>query len=446
MHEPLIQKRLGTPFQWIAVVACIFVLLLTAIRIQQQYHPGGPYRSELAGMVDFHNGVYQPTRAFMQKVSPYGNAFAESFPVERPAPAYSPLVFLIHVPLAIVPLPLADALCFLLVAALFWAIAKWSVAEADSTTNNQVANSWLLVVMLFIAVSRPGHTTLVSGYFTAELALGVILAFHYARKNPLLSGVGIALASCKPTFAIPLGLTMLARRDFVALFWGVAFSMVGALIAGCWLASDMGWTGLLESIKEGQSAHMADAFEYPVNTWTRIDIVAIVAKWLESNPSELTQLLWMLPLIALPCFTLWKIAGWRLSPNRQEESCGVNRNSLHAVTDSASAMIASLAITVTLYRHVYDALLLLPCIVTLGFRRTPFSRPERIFLLTLVGAPFWNYLSSETILNRIDGGPIWYGVLTSMNAVALAIALLYVCGRWIAICQKESRISNGFPK
>lgn len=406
------------------MLGIVFVLGLTAYRVVRQYHTGGDYTPEMAGMVDFHNGSYYPSQAFMAGVSPYGDAFASDYPVSRPSPANSPFIFLLHIPLALLPLPVADMVCFALITCLLGALTYLPLRETISPESL----SWWPVLFLGVLLSRPAHTTLVSGYFTAELALGVLLALRYSTSRPTWSAVGVLLASGKPTFALPLGLVMLFRGNIRALTLGVAFSVLAAVLCGGWVIGHSSLSEFVETIRQGQAAHMADDFELPVTNWTRIDIVGILAKWTEQNPSELFQVVAMLPLMILPCVSLWKL-------HRNGDSTGIT---------TLSGMIAILALLVTLYHHIYDALICIGPIIGLLFgnylRLGKQSLALRVTLLVLIALPAVNYLSSQAFLMRYGQSAWVYGFLTSLNAVCLTSALILCCG--IALRTQPSASSS----
>ena len=359
-------------------------------------------------MVDFHNGIYFPTLAFTQGVSPYGLQYAQEYKVPRPAPAYSPFVFLAHIPFALLPLPAADICCFIFVLLTYAAIVYIVLSEF----NGSNILSWFPVVLLLLLISRPGHTTLVSGYFTGELALGILIALRYARSLPWLAACGVLLASGKPTAVIPLGLILLFRGNWKSLIIGTLLSGFFAAIAVFWLVSNIGFEALVASIREGQAAHMADPIELPVNTWTRIDIVAIANKWLGGDPSEMVQLLMLLPLMIFPGITLWK---------RQKQ--GDDSGSI-----TLSGGIAVLAILTTFYHQVYDSIICFAPIAALFFSVDrdfcKLSKFKKCSLIFLISAPLWNYLSSEYFLSRIGEYNAIEIILTSINSVLLCAGLI----------------------
>ncbi len=363
------------------------------------------------GQFDFHNGVYFPALAFLDGVSPYGQAFPEQYPVTRPLPMMSPLMLLLHSPLAMMPVRLAEILYFLvncgLLAALAWYCVNWLPPGNTRIT-------WLLGSCALIVASRAGHTTLFTGYLTALMVVGSLMALAHARSQPWLAAIGVAITSCKPTYAIPLFLLMIARGDRVAAFRGLGLSIVGAVIGLGRLCLANSPQQLWLDLQQGQSAHMADSYEFPVNTWTRIDALALVAKWMEANPGEVTHLLVMMCLLPLPALALWRLQFIKHHQNAAGLSSGL----------MAVSMLA------TLYHHVYDALLLFPAAMGLILcepsteRGSPRLRLVLALLLLLVA---WNYPSSELFLKLAPLSDAQHRMLTSTGPVALTAAWLGLC-------------------
>ena len=407
------------------------VVGLTAFRIYRQYHPGGNYDAAHGGMSDFHNGAYYPAAALAKGISPYGDHFAATYPVARAAPPFSPAMIALHIPFVALGLPAADVAYYLFSLAVFvasaWLVAKELQRPATLLNNNSLANTslppprfaweyfgWILTAII---ASRGGHTTLLNGYFTPLLVLGTTMALSLSHRAPLWAGVGLMLAASKPNYAIPLGLLMLARGNYRSLTLGVVLSIVAGLIPAWWLASHDSWLGLIESVKQGQLAHMTDPRELPVNTWTRLDLTAILAKWLGANPSEGVQLGWMLLWMVLPVIALTR-------RKQQGDSEGVT---------SLSGLIALLALLVTFYHQVYDALILIGpfmALVMQGSLCRDWPRPTRILVGLMILTSWWNYFGSEIGMRLLGASELAQKTLTSVNGIALAISLLFAC--WLA--------------
>ena len=365
----------------------------------------------LQGQFDFHNGVYFPSRAFLDGVSPYGQSFSQLYPVTRPLPLMSPLVLLVHAPLALLPVNVAEVIYFAVNCALL-GVLGWYCVNWLPKSNTRV--TWLLVAWLLIVGSRAGHTTLFTGYLTALMVVGTVVALAHARSQPWLAALGVMIASCKPTYAIPLFLLMIARGDRTAALRGLALSIVGACLSLGRLMLVTTPQQLWLDLQQGQSAHMADSYEFPVNTWTRIDALALVAKWMDWNPGEALHLAVMICLLPLPALALWRLQFVKHDQNATGLSSGL----------MAVSMLA------TLYHHVYDALLIFPAAFGLilcepsTLRATPRLRLVIALMLLMVA---WNYPSSELFLKLAPLGEAQHRMLTSTGPVAMTAAWLGLC-------------------
>ncbi len=396
--------------QVVLALLCLVVLSLTTARVLRQYHPGGPYSAERGGMADYHNGVYFPATAVRNGISPYGKHYAESYPVARPSPAYSPFMATYHIPLTWLAIEQSDVVYFLLLILLLAATIVISLREVHVLEWKY----WFLPFFLAVLVSRSGHISLLNGYFTPELVLGAILALSYAEKIPWLSALGLLITSGKPNYVIPIMICMMARGNYRSVFLGAILCLLGGLLPAAWIASHSSWSELIASVREGQELHMADPREFPINSWTRIDLTAIISKWTGGNPSEFTQLLVMIPLLALPC---WSLRRLKLRGDRDGAT-------------TRSGAIAILGVIVSIYHHSYDALLNIAPVAGLLLSQhaswSRFTSSSRIGLILLLTVPWWNYFSSETFLHLIQGWTFLQKCLTSMNAVAMAIGLTWL--------------------
>lgn len=407
-------SRTNTRIVWGLLFALLALALCgSAIRSVLRYDDPdvAEFDRSRQGQFDFHNGLYFPALAFIEGTSPYGEAFAKRYPVTRPLPLMSPLVLILHAPLAMLPVQIAEVLYFaingLLLTALAWLCVNWlAVGERRIT--------WWLVSLFLIVASRAGHTTLFTGYLTVELVCGALLALATAQSRPWLSALGVAVTSCKPTYAIPLFLLMLARGDGRAAWRGLGLSIVGAVIAVARLLLCATPQQLWQDIQHGQSAHMTDSYELPVNTWTRIDLLAVVAKWMEWAPGELTHLVVMVCLLPLPALALWQL-----------RRAGSDR-----VPAGLSSSIIAVSILSTLYHHVYDALLVFPAVMGLALGERSMQRGSRtiqVVTAALLLFVAWNYPGSEIAVKATGVSGMSLRLLTSTGPIALTAA-------WVALC------------
>lgn len=395
------------------VLALLFAATGTGLTAWRTYKNIAPmtreYSFEKMGMVDFKNGGYLPALAFRNGVNPYSEEICERYPKDRPTPPYSPVVFVIHLPFTAMSFDVACVVYFVLNVALYGVLAYWSLTMSRSRF---FWAGWLTIFGL-IVFSRPGHISLYNGYFTPILALGTLAAVHFGKSNPVISGVGLLLTSCKPTFVIPLVILMVCRKNYRAVATGLALSAVFGAAGLMWLASFSSLGEVIAGVRQGQAAHLADEFEIPANTWTRIDLTGATAKVMEWDPGNGVYFGVMLVLLVVPCIAVWRIAD-------DESNSGAT---------GLSAMIVLLAMLVTIYHHAYDGLLLVVPWVGVTFFGSrvcgELSRGQRWALTFLLGVPAINYVATLRVREMLGVGNqdiVWHGV-TSINPVCLMLAL-----------------------
>ncbi len=225
MNDSLIKRVVRTA--WIPGLIFVLLIALTVYRTVRRYQPPGKFDTANQGYCDFHNGIYYPALAWREGVNPYGQYYADNYPVDRQIPAFSPIVLALHAPLTWLPLRAAEVVYFLLSTGLLFSSAR---LLAISIQPRSVSTSWstTLWIASLLALSRPGHVTLFNGYFTWELAWGTLMAVHYGKTRPTWAAVGLMLAAGKPTYALPLGFLLLCRGHFRTVVLGTALSIVGA--------------------------------------------------------------------------------------------------------------------------------------------------------------------------------------------------------------------------
>ena len=389
---------------------CLGLVLLTGFRAYRDYSvPSNDFDWTNRGLSDFHNGTYYPTLAFRNGDNPYAHDVGKSYPMGRSAPLFSPFVFILHLPFSFLALHQADVAFFVYNSILLAFLGYLAIRFSGSTGNIAL----LSVVMMLIYVSRPGHITLFTGYFTAEIALGTAIALHFSKSRPALAGVGLLLASGKPNFILPLLLLMLFRRDFRAVFFGTLFCGVGAVAGIMWLASFSSLADVITGFQQGQEALYADPTEIPFNTWTRVDLAGMGAKLVQSNPEDSFYLIVMLVLLWIPGFVLWRKGS-------------VDQG--HGAT-GASGMIICLSILLSIYHQSYDCLIVV--VPWVGFAlfgdkvAADVSPSIRTWVVALTAVPAANYLSTLTARNVMGLDPsgwIWQSI-TLISGVCMLVAL-----------------------
>jgi hypothetical protein len=416
--------ELGRPL-WVVVALSFLIagVAATAARTVRQYQTPGPFDPSRQGMCDFHNGIYFPTRALLAGLSPYGAEYAETNPVARQIPFFLPSILALHAPLVLLPMHVGEVLFFILSVGVLLGIA-WLLCSAEGPPQRFDVVLGITAVLVF---SRAGHITLYDGYFTFELVLATFLAIHWGERRPWLAALALAVASAKPTYILPLGFLMLVRGNVKAIVIGAVISILAAAIPLLWLAWNegegdvgKGIAVLAGQIAQTQEVHRAQEDESPLHSWTRIDLLAVLAKWTGEDPKELTHLLVMAVILAPAMWVLDRRRRW-------------------AIDDGLTGLTGGIIVTamlVSLYHQSYDALLLAAPLAGMGighqagWQRTPVALRVGLGLAMLV--PLYNYFSTRMILGWLAPDPLVVRILTSVNGVLLAIALVVLLrlGMW----------------
>lgn len=400
----------------------VVALSLTFSRIVKSYQTPGPFDPSRQGLCDFHNGIYFPATAVLRGESPYGDEYAAKYPVARQIPFFSPIILVLHAPLAILPLHVAEV-CNLLLQLLLMVAITLLVAQCAGVRNRLDA---VLMIGAAIVLSRGGHITLFNGYFTFQLVLATFLSIHWGSKKPMHAAVALLVVSSKPTYILPLGFLMLARGNIRALVAGACLSIAGAAVPLAYIAyhegeGDIaaGATIVKDQIINTQEVHRSMEDESPVYSWTRLDLFAIIAKWRGEDPGDLPHLLSMIAILIVPMAVM-------IDRTRRGVDDGL---------DGLTGGIILTGMLVSLYHQSYDALLVIPTFAGLILGRLRvWQRADwrvRWLLLTTLALPSVNYLSTRFFLLRLDLDETWIRIFTSVNGVSLTIALATMC--WMAI-------------
>lgn len=414
----------------ICAIWLIAVSLITAaaVRTTSQYQTPGPFDENRLGFCDFHNGVYFPSKAWLNGDSPYSQRYADSYPVMRQIPLYSPLLFMVHAPIATLPLHLAEGAYFALMVACIIGSAWFMVAglnqvpttprvsEAAATSKRR--QLFLLgVFSTCLLFTRAAQTTLLSGYFTLELTLATLAIFYFDNKRSWIASIALAYSSIKPTFAIPLGILLLSMGRFQVVIRGTAIAIVLGTLGVLWLAANVPTQAGIESsftdnvgvvidgMLNSQEVHRNQNWSRPSISWTRIDLLSLIAKWARIDPDDNTHLIVMLIILAPVSWLLWR--------NKDSES---SKGLL-----GLSSSVAIISLSVSMYKHVYDSIPFLAVALgslfanANGWNIVPRNRRYLIAALTLI--PLYNYSSTRMVLSRLPDSQLLYDLLTSVNAV-----------------------------
>lgn len=402
--------RFRKPF---TVLALLLVLLGTGLALGRAYKEYSHQRTEFdwtaRGLSDFR-ACYIFTKTFRNGLSPYEVQQRADLVAPRPSAPFSPLIFFLLWPLSYLSIAWAGVVFCILNVAMLGLLGYWVFRFSQQPFKLH----WWLAVFGFIIVSRSGHITLYTGYFTAILIIGTLLAFQYAHNKPWLAGVGVLLASAKPTFIIPLLILLAYRKNYRAAIWGALLSIAVGLAGLFWLAADSSVPEVINSVLTGQQAFDDDPTEFPVNTWTRVDIVGMFAKAINWIPGKAVYLVCMVILLIPPGLVI-----------RRAVADEQNRGAM-----GLTALIAMLALLVTLYHHSYDCLLVVPGVLSLLLfgNKTMVEVPPlgRWVVVVLLLVPAVNYFSTLSFRDRMgleQYSFLWQSI-TMINGFSLVISLL----------------------
>ena len=354
---------------------------------------------------DFRDAVYYPVVAFLDGRNPYDQAAqAETYPVGQPFPPYLPLTLVAHLPFGLMPHAEADALYAAAVLALTAVLAVLALGGAGV----QVTAAATLGLTALLLVSRPGQMNLLLGQVTAQVVIGAYVALRWARTKPLLAGLGLALATLKPTYGVPLAVLMLlGRGDVAAGTAGAAISAALCLAALVPLVHAAG--GVAPFVASLGGSATAFSAEHTSNAWSsfaRIDLAALAARLLGRVPDGWVEVTLGLVTAAAALVGLRRLRGDERAPTTQ---LGVG--------------LICLTLLIATYHQAYDALLLTQPAVALAagsWGRGVVAPPAlRWTVLALLAVPAVNYLASGTMVAGLNiGGPVWLAV-TAVNPLAL---------------------------
>jgi hypothetical protein len=391
----------------IAVLLFVCAVLVVGRRTYHRFVVPGEPAAAAWGFVDFRDAVYYPVVAFLDGNNPYDpTAYAATYPVGNVFPVYTPVTFLVHLPFGMVPFVPSAVAYFLWTVALMVGLALLTLRMC----RFEASAAAVFGLAFAILISQPGQWNLFLGQSAAPITLAVYAALHLARRRPWLAGLCFAVASFKPTTGAPLALLMLVRGDRLAVLVGVVLAAgVAGLLAVPVVHGAGGAGAFLESLRANYAAFVDDPTAAAEMSPYRVDVAALVSRLLGRPVSLGVELAMMLGVL------------------------GLSAAALRRLDDQARLLSASLvcvAVLVCVYHQSYEALLLtLPLLVTAHRCLVEDARVSRRhwWLLGAVAVPAGNYLVMGGVVSRMaTGGTTWL-VATSLDGVALLIALGVLC-------------------
>src|SRR5262249_54570822 len=130
------------------------------------------------------------------------------------------------------------------------------------------------------------------------VTLGALAAMSFARSRPWLAAVGLAVASIKPTFGVPLAILLFARRDFKTAIVGSALSIAAALVGlGLVFGPNLNSNGALAVLTKNQRRTAVVPGVDAATSGIRIDLPFVFDRLLGNWPPSLWSV--ALPLALL---------------------------------------------------------------------------------------------------------------------------------------------------
>jgi Glycosyltransferase family 87 len=389
------------------------VLYLTTVRTVNVYHVPVAKETIRFGLCDFHNAVYFPGLAFSRGENPYSATYAAKYPVNREMSPYSPLLLPFASLMGVLPLRMAEYLWYSTNIILMFAL---SVTLLHVTKMRIYAHRVLLVAAL-ILFSRVGQSNQVLGQLGTYFCLFTFVAVWCAPTNKYLSATGLALASIKPTFGIPLILMMLAARKVQPVVLGLLLGGVGAGLSLGWIIANEP-TELLASFENSQHAIVADKDVDPDSAWMRTDLVSVVARNFSIVSDLKFELVGML-FILIPAFA----ALWKLSSKQQ-------------TAESRSLELATVTtmIPLCIYHLSYDLLVVLPALALAISGRIFTTQKQplmyRYAYSALLVFPLINYFAAYSVMEKLHIDGMLREMLIASNPLSLLAANVVL---WIAV-------------
>lgn len=395
----------------VAVAALAGALAIVSWRTRHDLNvPNAPQLPRYA-MQDFRDVAYYPAVAFLAGDNPYDRPrYRARYPVGQDMALYSPLLMVLHAPLATLPYRTAELVYYLAAVALTIALAALSLSYAGArATIARVA--WLSAVLV---LSRPGHWNLFAGQVTLQAVLPTMIALWYGDDRPWLAGVALAIATFKPTYGLPLAVLLLARGAWRAVAIGAAVATVVTAIALTVLVAAAGSPrGFVDSIASTYAARATVPRKLEQSP-TRVDVVAGIARVFGRAPGDATTLALTLGVLGFAAVGVRRLAR-------------VGRPDAHTLATS----LACVAIVACAYHHQYDLLMLALPLAILVWRPDAVPWREepalRAAALAVVALLLVNYLSSATLVQTLDLPTGAFLALASIDGVA-HLALLAIFG------------------
>ena len=415
MSERATRSRVGVK---VAAAAFLLAAGMLAVRTVSKLNVPGHPDPERWGLADFRDNAYYAVVALRHGDNPYdATTYTRRYPVGNPFPPYAPLTLALYAPLAMMPLPWAELVFWVVTALLAVPLVGLALAACGARRDAAV----LMVVAAVVLLSRPGHWNLVLGQSAMLLAVATFGALHCLRTRPALSGVLLAVTSIKPTFGAPLAVLVTAMGGGRVVLRAAVIAALASLLVLVPLAAAAGGVqALAASMLATASAFAAKMDVRATGDGFRVDLIGLVGRLRGREAGLVGELLMGVGVLAVGV-----VAVLRVGRSQRDDA-------------HLAASVACVTVLMCMYHNPYDALLLvLPVTAALTARRfRPWSShpaAHRVLVVCLA-IPFVNYLASATaagVLGATRGTGIWAAIM-SVNGLALVVAFaILVAAAWL---------------
>jgi hypothetical protein len=360
-------------------------------------------------MGDFRSVIHCPVVTFLGGGNPYDYGQVKEVCPESPNfPLFAPATLVLHAPFGLLPFDSAAR------AFVIWTLALTVLMAYLAFRVNGVrpTTAGIILVVALVLLSRPGQWNLLLGNLAVEFTLACYLALYYARPLPVISGIGFAVATIKPSFGVPLAILMVARRDYRALALGIAIALLMNLPPSLALAKRAGGLDrFAQTLLYTQARWQTYESSYSANTTFRVDLAGFLTRILGHPLGSSAQ-----AVVALLVLVTAAIAIRSLG----QQTDATHRHHL-------SSDIVCVAIVLCVYHLGYDLVLLTAPVVALALRTLPHGfaterfRSVLLLLMAVLGA---NYLTSEAILVHLRQHRLVWLLVGSINSVVLLVLFL----------------------
>lgn len=404
-------RRASSSLSALLLLAAVVALIaFRAIRLLNV--PGDPANGAWA-LMDFRDAIYYPARALLDGVNPYdAAAYVGSYPVANALAPYLPPALLLGLPFAVFPYVPAEAAWFVAMIGLAIAFAAFALR----LEGRRARPAAVLVVAALLLASRPGQMNALLGQATLVYVAGACAALGLAQRRPGLAAVGLAIATLKPTFGLPVALLLLARGERRVVAAGLALAVAASVAMLVRIATTGDARGLIDLATGSYAAFVARPMNSVGASLFRVDAAALAGRIFGGANGLLGELVFAAVILGVAAVTVARLR-WS---DRDERVLGTT--------------IACVATLLCIYHQSYDLLLLAWPLVALTTRIGEVPSATSAVLLGLLAFPGLNYISTESVTAALGLEGSWWVAAASLNAGALASAFVVSVGAaWRAV-------------